>query len=105
MAASEVIERLEQLIEGRVRERPEGSYVTRLVDGGEPAIAAKIREEAAELCNATTQVDSAHEAADLLFHVLVLVGIRRVGFGAVCGELERRFGTSGLAEKAARRSP
>ena len=102
MAASDVIERLERVIEGRIRERPAGSYVVRLLDGGEPAIAAKIREEAGELCAAAGAADSAHEAADVLFHVLVLLGVRGVPFGAVCGELERRFGTGGLAEKASR---
>jgi phosphoribosyl-ATP pyrophosphohydrolase len=102
MAASDVIERLEQVIADRLRERPRGSYVTRLLDGGEPAIAAKIREEAAELCSAAGVPESVHEAADVLFHVLVLLGARGVGFAAVCGELERRFGTGGLAEKAAR---
>jgi phosphoribosyl-ATP pyrophosphohydrolase len=102
MPASDVIERIESVIRDRLRERPAGSYVTRLLDGGEPAIAAKIREEAAELCAAARGTESVHEAADVLFHVLVLLGVRGVEFGAVCAELERRFGTSGLAEKAAR---
>ena len=100
MAAGDVIERLEKVIQGRVRERPEGSYVARLLEGGEPAIAAKLREEAAEL--GAPDADTVHEAADVLFHMLVLLGVRGVEFGAVCGELERRFGTGGLAEKAAR---
>jgi len=102
MVTSDVIERLERVIQGRVRERPAGSYVTRLVEGGEPAIAAKVREEAAELCAAAGEGESAHEAADVLFHVLVLLGLRGVPFAAVRAELERRFGTGGLAEKAAR---
>ncbi len=102
MPAADVIERLEQVIAGRLRERPAGSYVTRLLDGGEPAIAAKIREESGELCAARGPAESVHEAADVLFHVLVLLGLRGVEFAAVCAELERRFGTGGLAEKAAR---
>jgi phosphoribosyl-ATP pyrophosphohydrolase len=103
--ATDVIERVEAVIRERLRERPAGSYVTRLLDGGEPAIAAKIREESQELCAAAGAAESVHEAADVLFHVLVLLGLRGVGFAAVCGELERRFGTGGLAEKAARSRP
>src|SRR5262245_44642964 len=102
MAASDVIERLESVIRERVRARPAGSYVTRLVEEGEGAIAAKLREESAELCDARGDAETVHEAADVVFHMLVLLGVRGVGFGAVSGELERRFGTGGLAEKAAR---
>jgi phosphoribosyl-ATP pyrophosphohydrolase len=101
---SDVIERLERVIEGRVRERPAGSYVTRLLDGGEPAIAAKIREESGELIAAARPDETAHEAADVVFHMLVLLAARGVAWSGVCGELERRFGTGGLAEKAARPS-
>ena len=63
---------------------------------------AMSREEADELCTASGEAETVHEAADVLFHVLVLLGARGVAFSAVCDELGRRFGTSGLAEKAAR---
>lgn len=103
MAFLHVIERLEGVIEARRRERPEGSYVTRLLDGGESAIAAKIREEAGELIDAGSDSGAtAHEAADLLFHTLVLLRTRGVCFADVCSVLENRFGIGGLAEKAAR---
>ena len=103
MSEVDVFERLEQVIRGRVRERPEGSYVTRLLAGGEPALAAKIREEAGELIAAAGgRSETVHEAADLLFHVLVLLAARGVELAAVRQELDRRFGIGGLAEKAGR---
>ena len=102
-ARLDVIDRLERVVESRLRERPAGSYVVTLLDGGEPALAAKLREEADELARAAGDAAAtAHEAADLLFHVLVLLGARRVRFADVCAELERRFGTGGHQEKAAR---
>jgi len=102
MSDTDILARLERVIATRVRERPAGSYVTRLVEGGEPAMTAKIREEAHELCTAATHDESVHEAADLWFHTLVLLAARGVELAAVCRELERRFGTGGLTEKAAR---
>jgi len=103
MSSRDVIDRLEAVIDGRRRERPDGSYVVRLLDGGEPALGAKIDEEAAELVAAAgDRAATTHEAADLLFHMLVLLRARDVSFGEVAAELERRFGIGGLAEKAAR---
>jgi phosphoribosyl-ATP pyrophosphohydrolase len=100
--SDDVIERLERVIESRKRERPEASYVARLLAGGEPELAAKLREEAEELIAAGARGESIHEAADLVFHLLVLLAARGVEFAAVRAELERRFGIGGLAEKAAR---
>lgn len=105
MAGSDVFERLGAVIEQRRRERPEGSYVVQLLDGGHAAIAAKVREESDELIEAAAGNDAAHtahEAADLLFHTLVLLSHAGVEPAAVYDELDRRFGTGGLAEKAAR---
>ncbi len=81
------------------------SYVRRLFDEGPEKIAAKLREEATELgaelaSGAPGRVVS--EAADLLFHLMVALGSRGVPVADVLGELDRRFGTSGLDEKAAR---
>ncbi len=103
--ASDVLERLFQLIEQRKELRPEGSYVTSLFDGGHEAVAAKVREEAAELIEAAQGENLAHtthEAADLWFHTCVLLVQAGVSLGDVLQELEGRFGVSGLAEKAAR---
>ncbi|MEE3327483.1 MAG: phosphoribosyl-ATP diphosphatase [Myxococcota bacterium] len=108
MAESEILERLFQTIETRRLERPDGSYVVSLLDGGLEAIAAKIREEAEETIEAAGAGDADHcaqEVADLLFHVWVLLcsaGLKPVDVYAV---LEDRFGVGGLTEKAARRVP
>ena len=68
----------------------------------------KIMEEAAELVEAAGEEGSEgrehviHEAADLVYHLFVLLGYRDVGLQDVEAELARRFGTSGLAEKESR---
>ena len=105
MSSSEVLEQLTAVIESRQRERPAGSYVTSLFAGGHAAIADKVREEAEELIEASAGSDAshtAHEAADLIFHTLVLLAQAGVAPRDVFGELERRFGTGGLEEKRAR---
>ena len=84
------------------------SYVRGLMDGGVPAIAAKLHEEAAELAEALAGEDREHmarEAADLLFHALVGLAHRDVELAAVAAVLARRMGRSGVDEKAARARP
>jgi len=101
-----VIARVAEVIARRRRERPEKSYVVSLLDGGLPKVAAKITEEARELCEALPAGDAAHtahEAADLVFHVLVGLEAAGVPVDAMFGELRRRFGVSGLDEKASRK--
>lgn len=85
------------------------SYVASLMGKGPAAINAKILEEAGELAEAGDagpgQADIPHlvyEAADLVFHAMVLLGYHDVGWGPVEAELARRFGLGGLEEKAAR---
>jgi phosphoribosyl-ATP pyrophosphohydrolase len=92
----------------RRRESPESSYVARLIKDGPVRIREKIDEEAGELIAAVGEVASGrqdriiHEAADLVFHALVLLGWAGADLQEVEAELSRRFGTSGLAEKASR---
>ncbi len=89
----------------RRRERPERSYVVSLLDAGWTKIGAKITEEARELVEALPAGDKAHiahEAADALFHILVGLEAAGVAVDDVFGELRRRFGTSGIAEKESR---
>jgi phosphoribosyl-ATP pyrophosphohydrolase len=89
---------------------PEGrkSYVVALLEGGVPAIGAKIAEEAGEVVEAAAEPGDAgrdhliREAADLVFHTMVLLGHRHVGWEEVEAELARRFGLGGFEEKAAR---
>lgn len=105
MSGEDVLTRLFQLLEERKRLRPEGSYVVSLLDGGLSAIAAKVREEADELIEAAAEEDRAHtanEAADLLFHVWVLLSHTGVSLDQVRAVLESRLGTGGFEEKAAR---
>jgi phosphoribosyl-ATP pyrophosphohydrolase len=100
-----ILDRLYEIVSARRDERPDGSYVVTLLDGGWPAIAEKIREEAEEVVVAGRDESDealAHEAADLIFHLWVLLASRGVEPGAVFGELARRFGIGGLVEKAAR---
>lgn len=101
----EILARLEAVLVERRETRPEGSYVVQLLDGGWPAIEAKILEEAREVVAAgRDESDEAltHEVADLLFHVMVGLVARGVAIESVYAELAGRFGIGGLEEKASR---
>ena len=93
------------VIEDRRLRRPARSYTTRLLDGGIEAIGAKVCEEAAEIVDAASVAEEdrgysvAYEAADLLYHVLVLMAHCGVSLADVEEELARRFGKSGLKGK------
>jgi phosphoribosyl-ATP pyrophosphohydrolase len=103
--SSQVLDRLFEVIEERRAARPAGSYVVSLLDGGIAVIGAKVLEEAEEVVRAAASEGDeavAHEAADLVFHLLVLLSARGVEPGAVHAELARRFGIGGHAEKASR---
>jgi phosphoribosyl-ATP pyrophosphohydrolase len=100
-----VIERLAALIAARRAATGDTSYTRQLLDGGTKKCAKKLGEEATEtIIAALAENDAAltNEAADLVYHLLVLLESRNVNFGAVLARLEARMGTSGLAEKAAR---
>ena len=104
-ASAEILERLYEVVVARRDERPEGSYVVQLLDGGWSAIGAKIREEAGEVVEAgknESDTAVAHEAADLIFHLWVGLAARDVDPREVFAELGRRFGIGGLEEKASR---
>jgi len=101
-----VIARVAEVIAKRRRERPEKSYVVSLLAAGFPKINAKLTQEAGELAEALPAGDkahTAHEAADLLFHMLVGLEAAGVAPEAVFAELARRFGVSGIDEKASRK--
>jgi phosphoribosyl-ATP pyrophosphohydrolase len=99
-------------LEATIRQRlatgdPQASYVAGLGARGTPAIARKLGEEAVETIVAAldgSRDDLTGEAADLLFHLLVLLAKEGVALSDVAAELDRREGVSGLAEKAARSS-
>lgn len=103
--AGSMLDRLESALEAR-KSAPDGrSYTRKLLDGGPVAVNAKIAEEASELCAAiTSEADErvVSEAADLVYHTLVGLVLRGVKVESVLAELQRRFGVSGLDEKASR---
>ena len=101
----EVLEALEQVIATRKQGDASRSYTATLLAGGPAAAGAKVTEEAAELVRAAgDEADErvVAEAADLVYHTLVLLACRDIPLARVEDELARRFGVSGLAEKAAR---
>ncbi len=102
---SDVLERLARVIEERKNASADSSYVASLHAKGIDAVLKKIGEEATELVIAGKGGDAeqvVHETADLWFHTLVLLAAQGLGPEAVLRELERRFGLSGLEEKARR---
>lgn len=101
----DTLARLERTIAERLSASPEESYVASLAQRGLPTIARKLGEEATEAVVAALAGDEEElvgEAADVLFHLLVLLARKDIALDRVLAELERREGTSGLAEKAAR---
>ena len=98
--------RLEDTIRARRTADPSASYIAKLTARGRGKIAQKLGEEATETIIAALSEDDkalTGEAADLLFHLLVLLADRDVALADVLAELDAREGLSGLAEKAARK--
>jgi phosphoribosyl-ATP pyrophosphohydrolase len=105
MANPDTLTRLEAVIAARREADPDASYVARLHAKGLNKIAQKLGEEATETVIAALTEDKAAlvgEAADLVFHLIVLLNAKDVPLADVLAELDRREGTSGIAEKAAR---
>lgn len=100
-----LLQQLHRVLEERKGADPETSYVAGLYARGPEAILKKVGEEATELVMAGLGSDDqavVHETADLWFHTLVLLAQRGLGPEQVLAELARRFGCSGIEEKAAR---
>ncbi len=100
-----ILEGLQKVLVDRKSASPESSYVASLYAGGADAILAKVAEEAGEFMEAAkdgTDKETVHEAADLLFHTMVMLCRRDIKIEQVLGELARRFGTSGIEEKRSR---
>ena len=101
----DTLARLERTIAERLKASPEESYVASLAARGLPVIARKLGEEATEAVVAALAGDDEElvgEAADVLFHLMVLLAAKGIPLDRVLAELDRREGISGLAEKAAR---
>jgi phosphoribosyl-ATP pyrophosphohydrolase len=102
---SDTLNRLADVLEERKGADPDSSYVARLYAKGLDAILKKVGEEAVETVMAAKDGDREHlvyEVADLWFHSLVLLADQGLHPRDVLEELDRRFGLSGLDEKAAR---
>ena len=101
----DVLNELAQVLEERKQADPDSSYVAKLYSKGLDAILKKIGEEATETVMAAKdgQADKIiYETADLWFHSMVLLAQQGLGPDDVLKELQRRFGLSGLEEKASR---
>lgn len=101
----DTLTRLAATIAARRSADPETSWVAKLNARGVPVIARKLGEEAVETVIAAlsgSREELVGEAADTLFHLLVLLDAKGVSLDEVYAELERREGTSGIAEKASR---
>jgi len=97
--------RLAATIATRKGADPESSWTAKLLAQGPEKCAEKFGEEAVEAIIEAVKGDKAKltaEAADVLYHLLVMLAARAVTLDDVLAELEKRAGTSGLAEKAAR---
>jgi phosphoribosyl-ATP pyrophosphohydrolase len=102
---TDTLQRLAATIRERRSASGEGSYTRQLLDAGPEKCAKKFGEEAVELVIAGVSQDDkalAAEAADVLYHLLVLLDVRGVALPAVLKVLDGRMGTSGIDEKAAR---
>ncbi|GMR08720.1 MAG: phosphoribosyl-ATP diphosphatase [Gammaproteobacteria bacterium] len=102
---SDIFEKLVTILKERKQADPDSSYVASLYARGLDAILKKVSEEATETVMAAKDGDPEkiiHETADLWFHTLVLLVQQGIEPEQVFRELERRFGTSGLEEKAGR---
>lgn len=105
LSMSDTLTKLAETIRARRSGPPEASYTRQLLDAGPEKCARKLGEEAVETVIAgLQQSDEAltKEAADLLYHLIVLLESREIPFQTVLDVLDSRSGTSGLAEKAAR---
>jgi len=104
---TDTLQRLAATVRTRRTEAADKSYTRQLLESGPERCARKFGEEAIETVVAGLAQDDAaltNEAADLLFHLIVLLESRNIDFDSVLRVLESREGVSGLAEKSARGS-
>ena len=95
-----MIDELVKIIKERKNSSPDKSYTSSLLSGGLDKCIDKLEEEFAELKKAlNTKKNEIHEAADLLYHLLVVLEAADVKFEDVLKELEKRKKQSGLEEK------
>lgn len=100
-----IIDTVYQIILQRKSNPSESSYTSSLMQKGIDKILKKIGEEATEVVIAAkggSREEIVYEVTDLLFHTLLLLGYQDIPPQEICTELERRFGISGITEKASR---
>ena len=93
MSGTDFLDTLESVIQSRISNPPEGSYTASLLDAGAPRIAQKVGEEGVELALASvtgSDEEVCGEAADLIYHLLVLLNARQLTLADVCQVLEQR---------------
>ena len=101
------LDELEAIIATRTKASPEDSWTAKLLAQGRDKVAEKLGEEAIETVIEAVKGNKAgltSEAADLLFHLLVVLYANEVSISDVMAELERRQSRSGIAEKASRQN-
>jgi phosphoribosyl-ATP pyrophosphohydrolase len=105
---SSILHQLMTVLEDRKIKPPPNSYTARLYEGGDAKIGSKILEEAHELVEAAAEQAEQgrrhliYESSDVIYHLLVLLAHHNIKLEDVEAEIARRFGQSGLDEKAAR---
>lgn len=102
---NDILSQLEQVLKARKQADADSSYVASLYQAGTDKILKKLGEEATETVIAGKSGDRSqiiYETADLWFHSLVLLAHNDIELQAVLDELDRRFGLSGIEEKASR---
>jgi len=105
-----IIIEIAEILERRKESTASSSYTKSLFDKGLEEILSKISEESEELIQAAKDKSKnkkkklIHETADLWFHTMVLLSYEDISAKEILDELEKRFGTSGLDEKASRKS-
>ena len=105
MSTNQTLQKLAEILEQRKIAKADESYVASLYQSGLEKILEKVSEETQETIEAAQEDDAEHlihEVADLWFHCMVLLAHKNVSHKAVLNELDKRFGISGLVEKAQR---
>ena len=106
MSSQPTLQQLTEILEQRKTANASESYVASLYESGLEKILDKISEETLELIDAAREEDAEHlihEVADLWFHCMVLLAEKNLSYESVLTELDKRFGVSGLVEKAQRK--